>query len=129
MPLAHTPASRSAGLATMLLALVQLFLALHGDHDTYIEALLLAQAAATAAGAAKLLRDNSVESRLGVGFLVVLSCLGALVPAILGLPGQDRTWGVLPAAVFSLAIVVIALLVADLPRRVTERRSRSPYAS
>jgi uncharacterized membrane protein YfcA len=130
MPIDHTPTSRSAGFVTTLLVCVQLLLVLRGDHDSYIEALLLAVVAVTAAASFRLHRHNSVESRLAVGFLAALSAAGALVPATLGLPGQDdRTWGVLPAAVLVLSILVIALLVVDQPRRLTETRAGSPYAS
>ncbi|MET1038047.1 MAG: hypothetical protein ABW075_07215 [Aeromicrobium sp.] len=125
----HTPISRSAVIATTLLVVVQIARFLHGDHDSYVDALLLTLILAAATASAKMHRDNCVESRAASGLVALLSAGGVALGATAGLPGQQlHPFGLYGVLTLTLSLAVLGLLAADQPRRASDRRVRSPYA-
>ncbi|AWB91168.1 hypothetical protein [Aeromicrobium chenweiae] len=130
MKMAHTTSSRSAAAVGLLLVLVHLVRLLGGDHDPYIDLLMLVPIVVTSAATLKVHRDNCVESRVVLGLIAAASAGSVALAATAGLPGRDvHPFGPLGALTLALSIAVIGLLLADQPRRVTRRRTRSPYAS
>lgn len=126
----HSPASRAAAFATMLLVLLELARVASGQHASYVAALLLALLVATAAVSLKLHRDNCLESRLGASLIAVLTGGGVALAAVVGLPGQDvHPFGVVGLLMLIVCTAIVALLAYDQAQRVADRRERSPYAS
>jgi len=131
MPTSHTRASRIATAAMALLLVVQATGLVLRPHRSYLEVLLLTFVVSLGLTAAKLHRDNCVESRCGAAILAVLG-LGATVLAITaGPPGQPADgFGVLAVLTLAASLAVVGALVLDGTRRFTDPdRSGSAYAS
>lgn len=129
MRVAHSPASRSAHAAALLLVLVQVVHLCVGSHDAYIMALLVAVVLVTSAASFKLHRDNCVESRLALSLLALLNAGGVALAVTMGLPGQGvRPWDMTTAAVLLLSVSVVVLIGADESHRGATRTDRSSYA-
>lgn len=126
----QTALPRITALVTSTLAVVQLARLLLGDHDSYIDVLLMALVATLALASAQMHRDNRMEARLAAAILALLSGGGVALAATVGLPGQtDRVFGVLGALTLVLSVAILALLAIGRAHRPGGLWNRPPYAS
>jgi hypothetical protein len=129
MTVAHTRASRAAAAATGLLTVVHLVRSFTLTSASYVEALTVVAAVLSCLAALKLYRDNCFESRLAAVLLALVSGLGTVLAATLGLPGQHAS-AVSGDDILLVMLGVTVPLLVLLDRRLRRGRAgRSSYAS
>jgi hypothetical protein len=130
MARSHTWASRVAAATAALtgLGLVSLVTA-EGRVRTYVDVPVVVIALVAIAGAAKLWRDNCLESRVAVMSVAAAAAAGITLATTIGLPGQEpRDLTVHTIGLLMLAGAVAVLLLIDRTLRRPADGSKAPYA-
>lgn len=128
MGASHTMTSRLATAATGMLAVTELAVLLVVDVP-YIKIIMSVLTVMTALAAAKLYRDNCVESRVLSVFVSVGAAAGVILSATFGLPGSPAHRPDLGGVVmFVLAVAILILAAIDRRRRQDILRRGAPYA-
>lgn len=124
----HTTVSRCLGAATTLLAIAEIAVLLTVD-AAYIVVIVSVLTVMTVLAAAKLCRDNCVESRVVSIFIAVSAAGGVILSATLGLPGSPtRPPDLRGVVMFVLAVTILVLALIDRPQRHESVPREAPYA-
>lgn len=112
------PVHRVAIAVTALLVVTQLAGLAVGEHRTYVDVLLLAQAVLLAGAVVRMRRDATIEPRLAAAGLAALSGGAVVLTATVGLPGQEpQSAGPLAMLTLVLSVAVVVLVAAGRRRR------------